>query len=258
MVERRAKNQEYKTVIAIGDIHSENKFIDRVIPYIADISPDYLIIAGDLFDFSSISSYDCHKRNYIGLKELANDVEREIAWGNQKLDALDKAAPIAEKVFILGNHDIRYNKYATYEQAQFKDEDRLIQNRLRIKHRGWKCVDSGGYYKVGKLYFLHGEQINGDVFTKGAANRLRKNVRLWHHHTNQSYCITSPLNSRDQVEVKAIGCLCEKDPVYMRGITNRWINSFLVAHVLPDGTFQDYTINIIGNKFISLDGKLYN
>lgn len=249
--------KNYKTVVAFGDIHRDLKYVSLLLPYLIDSQPDELVVAGDMFDFSEISEYDRHKRNYIGTAELARAVERELLWGMGLLDALDCALPNARKVFIKGNHDIRYEKYATYEQAQFRPEDRLLENRLFLGERGWDVVEAGDFHKSGKLYFLHGEKINGDLFAKGAALKFRKNVRLWHHHTNQSYCITSPLDSNDTVEVKAVGCMCEKDPVYMRGLTNRWINSFLVAHVLPGGNFQDFTVNIIGDKFVTPDGRLY-
>lgn len=247
----------YQTVVAFGDVHRESKYLDLLLPFLIDSQPDQLIVAGDLFDFAEISEYDRHKRNYIGTAELARKVEAEIQWGIGVMDALDCALPKADKVFIMGNHCARYEKYATYEQAQFHPDDRLLQNRLDLRGRGWKFIDLGGHYRAGKLYFMHGEKINGDLFAKNAAIKFRKNVRLWHHHTNQSYCITSPLDSSDTVEVKAVGCLCEKDPMYMKGLTNRWINSFLVAHILPGGNFQDFTVNIVGDRFVTPDGKLY-
>ena len=228
-----------------------------LLPYLIDAQPDILVICGDMFNFAEISEYDRHKRNYIGTKALARAVEAEILWGQGVLDAIDCALPNAEKVFIKGNHCWRYDKYATYEQAQFHEEDRLLENRMQLRERGWKFVDIGGHYRAGKLYFMHGEKITGDLFAKNAAIKFRKNVRLWHHHSNQSYCITSPLDSTDTVEVKAVGCMCDKDPVYMRGLTNRWMNSFLVARIMPGGNFQDYTVNIIGNKFVTPDGKIY-
>lgn len=217
-----------------------------------------MAICGDFLDFKEISEYDRHKRNYIGARALARKVEAELEWGNGVLDVMDMELPFTEKVFIKGNHDWRYDKYSTYEQAQFKPEDRRLENRLGLRERGWRFIDLGGHYRAGKLYLMHGEKINGDLFTKTAAMKLRKNVRLWHHHTNQSYCITSPLDGREIVEVKSVGCLCDRDPIYLKGLTNRWINSFLVAHILPNGNFQDFTVNIINSRFITPDGKIYS
>ena len=248
----------YKTVVAFGDIHKERKYFDLLLPYLHNSKPYEVVVAGDAFDFSEISEYDRHKRNYIGTRELARAVEKEIKWGIDLCDALDTATPKARKTFIYGNHDIRYNKYASYEQAQFRDSDRLLENRLALDDRKWKTVQLGGFHRAGKLYFMHGEKITGDLFVKNAALKFRKNVRLWHHHSNQSYCITSPLNSTDVVEVKAVGCMCNKDPDYMKGLTNRWMNSFLVAYIMPNGNYQDFTVNIIGDKFVTPDGKLYS
>lgn len=247
----------YKTIVALGDVHKEDKFLPVLIDFLIDTKPNYIIIAGDLFDFSEISQYDYHKRNYIGTKELARCVENEIKWGIDVLDRIDIACPKSQRVFIKGNHDARYDKYATYEAAQFNPDDRLLENRIALKDRGWITIQEGGHYRVGKLYFMHGERMGCENFAKTAAAKLRKNVRLWHNHTNQGYSISSPLDSTDTIEVKGVGCLCSKDPVYLRGLTNRWMNSFLVAYVLPNGNFQDFVVNIIGNKFISPSGKIY-
>lgn len=247
----------YKTVVAFGDIHRERHYIDLLLPYLHNSKPDEIVVAGDAFDFSEISEYDSHKRHYIGTRELARCVENEIKWGTGVWDAIDIASPKSRKTFIKGNHDVRYDKYAHYEQTQFREGDRLIENRLGLEDRGWKTVQLGGFYRAGKLYFMHGEAVGGDLFVKNAALKFRKNVRLWHHHSNQSYCITSPLDSHDVVEVKAVGCLCGKDPLYMRGLTNRWMNSFLVAYIMPNGNYQDFTVNIIGDNFVTPDGRLY-
>ena len=249
--------KKYRTGLFFGDVHGESRYLDLLHPYLVDAPPDILGIVGDLFDFKEISEYDRHQRHYIGLEKLTRRVEDEIAWGNAILDRYDNDLPRTEKIFFIGNHDARYEKFAKHEQTQFRLQDRLLENRLHLRERGWKIVRLGGHHRVGKLYLMHGEKVNGDLFAKTAALKFRKNVRLWHHHTNQSYCITSALEGPGAIEVKAVGCMCGKDPGYLRGLTNRWINSFLVARILPNGNFQDFTINIINDRFITPEGKIY-
>ena len=249
----------HRTIVAFGDVHHESKYLNLLLPYLIDSQPDEIVIAGDLFDFADISHFDAHKRHYIGARALSKAVEGEILWGNGILDAIDCACPNAKKVFIQGNHDQRYDEYAHYEATQFAEEDRFLKNRLGLKDRGWQYVDLGGFYKSGKLYFMHGEKTAGELFVKQAAMKYRRNVRFWHHHTNQAFSATSPLDggSNGAIEVKSVGCMCSKDPMYLRGTTNRWLNSFLVAHVLPNGNYQDFVVNIVGDTFIVPGGKVY-
>jgi len=235
--------------IAFGDIHGESKYIKKVLEFCKYINPTHIIICGDMFDFSSISSYEKHKINSIGINECIRNTKKEINWGNDLLDFIDKKFKKTNKYFIEGNHDIRFNNFFTYDYPQ--SDINKISDAIKLKNRGWNSIEIGGYLKLGKLYFMHGEKFQGDLFAKQAAMKLRKNVRLWHNHTNQSYTITSPLDSKDVIECKSVGCLCSKDPVYLRGMTNRWINSFLFGIIdEKTGDFQDFIINIINDKII--------
>ena len=246
-----------KTYIAFGDVHYEDKFLDMLYPLISDMKPDNIVIAGDFADFQIISDFDKHERRFIGKSDTAKKIMKEIDWANAKFDYIDKISPKSRKAFIKGNHEVRFDKFCRYEEVQFNEGSRLIENQFRIRDRKWDFVDLGGRYKIGKCYFLHGERIGGENPAKIAALKFRKNVRLWHHHTNQSFMITSPLDSKDCFEAKSIGCLCEKDPIYLRGLTNRWANSFLVGYVYPNGNFQDFVVNIIDDKYVAPNGKIY-
>ena len=248
-----------KTYVYFGDIHKTDIYLEMLYPFLKDFKPDYLGIAGDMGDFQIISDFDKHERGKKGKAASAKEVRDEIDWLNCKIEYLtDKILSAScEKIFHMGNHEHRYEKFTKYESMQFREDAILIKDVLRLKERNWKFIELGMANKIGKCYFMHGERMGTDMFAKNAAVKLRKNVRLWHHHTNQSYMITSPLDSRDCYEAKAIGCLCDKDPHYLRGITNRWVHSFLVGYVYPGGNFQDFIVNIIDGKFVAPNGKLY-
>lgn len=239
--------------VAFGDVHKEDKYLNKVIEFIKIFKPDEIIIAGDFFDFSEISKYSMHKRNTIGINECIEKTRKEIEWGIKTINKINLAKPKNCKVtFIKGNHDVRFDHFFTYEYPQMSYK--VLDERIDFKGLGWNVLQEGEYYKLGKLYFMHGEKLNGDFFTKTASIKLRKNVRLWHHHTNQSYTISTPLGDHDLYECKAVGCLCSKDPSYLKGLTNRWINSFLVGYVdEKTGYFQDYIVNIIKNRIIFND-----
>lgn len=239
--------------VAFGDVHSCEEYIDLVIKFIKKEKPNYVIIGGDLLDFYAISKFNTRKRNSKGINWCIEETNKELKIGNRILDKIDKASPKSKRVFIMGNHEERLDKFYL-EYPQISESD--IRKELKLDERGYEFVDVGDYYKLGKLYFIHGDGYQVDNFTKKVAVSCRKNVRLFHNHTNQSYMITSPIGSEDKTEVKSAGCLCPNDPEYMKGIRNRWINSFFFGYVLDNGDFQDYTINIINKRIITPKGEI--
>jgi len=243
--------------VAFGDVHSEPKYVRAILPFIREFRPDFLIIGGDFVDLETISRFNKHRRGLIGIDKCLKDIKAEIATCNSILDEIDVAAgEDCRKVLILGNHEERLDKFYC-EYPQYHDEGVEIQSELMLQKRGYKVVGHGGFYKLGKLYFIHGEGYGGDHYTKSISLRCRRNIRTFHHHTNQTYTITSPLDSGDICEVKSIGCMCDRAPSYLRGTTNRWINSFGCGYVKSNGDFQDYVVNIVGMSFIAPNGKLY-
>jgi hypothetical protein len=51
------------------------------------------------------------------------------------------------------------------------------------------------------------------------------------------------------IKAKSIGCLCKFDMPYMKQRPSNWVNGFSVAYIRQDGTFNEYTINIVNDHF---------
>lgn len=251
------KQTKTKRYIACGDFQGEAHVFRSILPFVRDYRPDVFIIGGDFLDFDAISSFNRHKRTSIGLNSVLKDTKREIMLGREMLREVRAAVgPKCEVVFLVGNHEERLEKFFL-EYPQLFNEFTTLDGALELTKSGIKVVEQGGFYRLGKLYFMHGEKYGSDVFTKGAALKCRKSVRLFHHHTNQSYMITSELDGDDKIEVKACGCMCGMSPSFMKGSQNRWINSFFCGYVLPSGDYQDFTISVFKGHMIGPDGKVY-
>lgn len=244
-----------KRSITIADTHYTSKYLDMLYGFISDFKPDYFNILGDFFDFTQISKYEAHKRNSKGIMQVINECEAELKWGNDVLDKLDGHLKNCTKTFTIGNHDKRHDEFFLYEYPQ-KNHESLVKE-INLVERKWNVVGFGGFHRIGKLYYQHGDGYNGDFFTKTSCVKVRRNLRSAHHHTNQTYTMPAPLNSTRVTEVKSFGCLCEKDPDYLKGTTNRWVNSFIVGYHMDNGNFQDFVVNIINGKFVAPNGKIY-
>lgn len=243
--------------IAMGDFQGEKHVLDDSLAFIRDFRPDVFVLGGDFLDFDAISCFNGHKRNAIGINAVLRDTKREILLGRAMLDEIRKAVgPKCKIVFLVGNHEERLEKFF-FEYPQLFSDYTTLEGALELKKRNIELIEQGGFFKLGKLYFLHGEKYGSDNFTKAAAMKCRKNLRLFHHHTNQSYMITNELDTNEKVETKSCGCMCGMSPSFMKGSQNRWINSFFCGYVLPDGNYQDFTLSVFDGVIIGLDGKVY-
>lgn len=243
--------------IACGDFQGEKHVLEAIVQFVRDFAPDTFVIGGDFLDFDAISCFNRHKRTSVGLNSVLRETRKEIELGRRMLDSIRAAVgPKCKILFLMGNHEERLANFFL-EYPQMFSEYTTLEGALQLKERGIQFVSQGGFYRIGKLYFMHGEKYGSDVFAKGAAMKCRKNVRLFHHHTNQSYMITSELDGDDKIEVKSCGCMCGMAPSFMNGSQNRWINSFFAGYVLPDGNYQDFTLSVLNGRMIGLDGKVY-
>ena len=121
----------------------------------------------------------------------------------------------------------------------------------------WQVIPQGKGFNLGKLTFIHGDQISGgEHCAKAAVTTWERNVRFGHHHTYQVYTKTSALDIKLGRTGVAVPCLCTKDPKYGEGKANRWQQGFNFGYLLEDGTFRDYVALIIDGKAV-VEGKVY-
>jgi hypothetical protein len=131
-----------------------------------------------------------------------------------------------------------------------------VQHLLALRPK-WEVVPQGGVSKLGKLHFLHGDQISGRANpAKWAVESYEKNVRFGHFHTYASHSKIAALSDTGHTGI-AVPCLCKKDPNYGGGSPNRWVNGFLYGYVdEKTGHFSDYVVTMVNGKFTA-EGKSY-
>lgn len=95
--------------IFASDFHSEQSdpfALDVLEQAVRTVSPDHLVLGGDIFDFPQVSSH----RKLPGHFHL--NLQQEIDWGKQNiLRRFREAAPSAQIDFIIGNHEYRLVNY---------------------------------------------------------------------------------------------------------------------------------------------------
>jgi hypothetical protein len=226
----------------------DDKAIGCMLKFAADFRPDVFILGGDGLDCGVISHHHKGKPGATeGLKLLADATE----FGDQVLRPIEALKP-KELVYITGNHEDWLNQFV----EEHPTLEGIVDLETILKLKGWKVIPQGGHYNLGKLTFLHGDQISGGMnAARKAVIDFERSVRFGHYHTHSVFTKCSPLDAKNAKTGVIVPCLCRKDPPYMKGKPNTWLQGFNWGYVGAGGMFQDYVQIIIDGKTTSPDGK---
>lgn len=99
--------------------------------------PDVIVINGDWFDFSDIGRF--HR---IGWQERPG-IDEELEEGTRLLDEIRKASPRSKFVFVIGNHDMRYDGILSNRLPQFENVRGFsLENHIQQLKGNWKFCDN--------------------------------------------------------------------------------------------------------------------
>jgi len=235
-------------VISLFDIHVPyNIDLRGVIKFLADEKPDKLILGGDIMNVDSLSHWSLAGGKRLTLE--GKRFQKECDVMGELLDELREAVGEGcEIVYLEGNHEDWVNQYI--EQHPEMEGIINIPLMLELEERNIKWIpykDKNNYYKVGKLYYTHGEYVNKYHSAK-MLQAWNCNIRYGHLHTHQVATKTSKKSIGDTHKAISIPCLC-KDGDYLQGKSNSWMQGFHIAYIKPNGNFIEYVIPIIQGAF---------
>jgi hypothetical protein len=232
-------------------LHDE-KALSAALQFIADFKPDHVILGGDMLDCGSVSHHNNGKSGKIeGLRILAEAKELR----SKLITPVEAVVPKKGRlVYMIGNHEDWLNDLV--DKVPSLEGVIEAENLLSLGKR-WEVIESGGVATLGKLKFLHGDNIpsiQGLAFK--AVTDYEANVRFGHHHTFQVAAKTTPVEANGHTGI-AVPCLCRKDPSYGNQKPNKWMQGFLWGYVGgPAGSFNDYVTVIVNGK-ATVNGKTY-
>ncbi len=222
------------------------KAIDIALQFISDFKPDEIILGGDILDCGAISHHNDRRAGRLENLRLLSDADE---LRTTVLQALPKKA---KRTFIEGNHEDWLNQMVELHPGL----SGIIEGKNLLKLDGWNYIRQGGLYRLGKLWFAHGDQLgSGEHSAKKAVVDFERSIRFGHHHTYQAYTKTAAPDSYGHTGI-AVPCLCKKGPGYGKGKANRWIEGFNYGWVANNGLFTDYVPLITQGK-ARIEGKLY-
>lgn len=236
----------------LGPLH-DLKALKIALAFAKDWKPDVVILGGDMLDCGPVSHHLKGKQHSLeGLRLLRDATELR----QQVLEPLEALKP-AKLVYAEGNHEKWLND--VLEDIPGLDGFLSINNLLKLEEKGWQLIPQGGHYKLGKLYFVHGDTVKGGgaFKAKQAMDLYDRNIRFGHYHSTQTFCKHRPLDVDEPKTAVMVPCLCRRDPAYLKGIPTGWVTGFLYGTVLPDGGFSDHVAIIAKNRWMSPMGKVY-
>ena len=227
----------------------DSKALSVALQFIKDFKPDHTILGGDILDCGCISHHNHGKPGAVEGFRLMGDAKELREAVIEPVEAHTKKS----LTYIVGNHE----DWLTDLTEQIPALEGVVDVRALLKlSQRWKVVPNGDSHKMGKLVFVHGDQIKGGEHSaKWATVAFEKNIRFGHHHTFQTFTKTAAVDATGHTGI-AVPCLCRKGPRYGGGSPNRWMQGFLWGYIDKDGTFADYVTVIINGKAV-INGKVY-
>lgn len=225
--------------------------LEAVKDFIKDFKPHHVVMGGDSLDARSISHHTTNKPGEVEGLRLVEDAK---GLRENLLDFLEKH--VSERlIYHIGNHEDWLNDLVKKVPAL---EGIIEAENLLSLGKRWEVIPLGEASHLGKLWFIHGDQISGgEHAAKAAVTTYERNIRLGHFHTYQTYTKSSPIDNKLPKTGVIVPCLTKKDQGYGEGKPTRWAQGFLWGYVEEKtGLFQDYVSVILNGTFVA-NGKVY-
>lgn len=247
-LERRV-NEMIRKICIVPDVHMDvtvPRPYETVKRFIKKNKFDEIVLLGDFMDVSSLSAWDMDKKLLMEGRRFSQEVD----LANKELDYLQK---YCKKItYLEGNHEDRVGRYI--ERHSELEGTLDLPKVLKLKERGIKWVKYNDLYKVGKLYMTHGCYTN-KYYAQKTLDMFGCNVVVGHVHRPQKAFTTAKMT--DSKMCWGLGCLCGKEPDYMRGRPSSWENGFAVAYIEDSsGKFSMYPIEMSRTGSFIWDGKV--
>jgi UDP-2,3-diacylglucosamine pyrophosphatase LpxH len=208
--------------------------------FIKDYKPDESIILGDFVHLESISHWIYDKKLLCENKRY----KKEMSRANVELDFLQKHTK--RVVYLEGNHE----QWVTFYIEQKPEVQGLMEipHMMDLHKRGIDYLPINKLYKKGKIYFVHGVYTNKYHAHKHLTSY---GCCLCYGHTHSAQTSQMNMKMQDPIMAYGLGCLCDHEAAYRRGVPSNWINQFAVLESNTDcGNFNIYPINITKGQFI--------
>jgi hypothetical protein len=210
------------------------------------------VFLGDQFDNQDISH---HTKGKPGLRRRGRFHLDEVEFDAQILKPLEALLPkTCRRWWIEGNHD---NWSLELGEEQPELEGKLYRpDNLRLVDRGWNVIALGKTFRVGKLWYGHGETLSGQAHAKKAVETFCRNLVYAHFHAPQSFTKVLPQDQSQKWQAQCLPILGQTNPRYLEGKPNSWVNGIGIVEYYDRGFFNLYSV-VASDGVFAYGGKVY-
>ncbi len=223
------------------------KAMQVALDFINDYQPDVIILGGDMLDCGAVSHHNVGKPGRTEGFRIINDAK---GLADEFLSKLPKKA---KKVYITGNHEVWLQDL----EESVPGLEGLLKLETLLPLDGYEVIEQGREFNLGKLTFIHGDQISStEMCAKNAVISYERSVRFGHYHSWSVYTKTSPIAQKLGKTGVCVPGLCTKDVPYGKGKPNKWMQGLCHGVIFGDGSYADH-VSLITNGRMWANGKLY-
>lgn len=238
-----------RTHLVIPDPHAhpdfDNSRADLVGKLILDLAPEVVINLGDMWDFSSLSSYDKGKSSFYG-KSYNKDLNAGLDF-DDRIWAPTRAAKrrLPETIFIEGNHEYRQSRLLEMTPelqgtVSWKDLDleKNYDEVVRYSGQSPSALNIDGI--LYSHYFISGvlgRPIGGEHVAYTALTKQFQSITMGHLHTFDYSERTT--GSGSKIQGLVAGCFIDYVmPWAGEEISKLWSAGVAICHNVEDGAYD--------------------
>lgn len=224
-------NQYRETkVVVFNDVHipeHDRRAFNLLLATIEKVQPDIVVCLGDFLDCYTISKFQKDPARKFRLSH-------EIALARTMLNEVANTASSSKLIFHGGNHEDRLRKYVWGRCPDLQCLPELSwDSLLRLSQYGWEYMPYETPFKIGNLWYHHGDVIRQKsgytaraLMDKVGGNAICGHThRLSHiHHTTWT----------DHHQAWENGCLCKLKANYITGVPD-WQQGFSIVTYAKGG-----------------------
>lgn len=230
-------------ILAICDVHLDSK--EELTPayrvakkFASDINPDIIVVAGDFLDFSYLSTFTKDSPLLVEGRRYQKDIDLAV----EELEYWRNCCGLME--FLPGNHEERATRYI--ERFPMLEGKMALRDDLQLYGMGIGWTDFNAVLSIGRLNFTHGWFYN--------IYHARKHLdemgdHLFYGHVHDHQVFIKPVRAEREPHIAmSMGCLCSKNPAWLRNKPNRWVNGVALFEVAASGNFTPLFIPIFDGE----------
>lgn len=178
--------KKYERIAFISDLHcpfQDKAAVTVTCKAIRDYKPNAVVLAGDFYDFYSVSEHDKEPGR-------CKFLQAELDAAKPTVQEVDDAAGDADVLFLEGNHEYRLARMLQKNEGLCEMRSLQLPVAAELPRR-WQYFPNQTRFKLGPLTLLHGDVRGRGTSVKhagfGMLSKLRTSCMFGHLHRFQTY-----------------------------------------------------------------------